>query len=192
MRVYACGLLVWLASATAYAAPPDVPTGFYLGGGIGVASVRLRGDRNSYDFDGSATSTRAFAGYRFLPWVAVEGAYDEFGKAEDTVSSSRLRSHFDAWSIGPVGLWPLGPVDFKVNIGIAGWNGSVRNLGTGVYEDIDNTDLKAGVGVQYRIDRFALRLDHEMFVLGFDDDHNRRKDYNDWISNWSVGFAYSF
>lgn len=192
MRVCVFGLLLSLVTAVAFAAKSDVPTGLYVGGGVGIASVRIKGDRSIYDFDGSAASTRAFAGYRFLPWVAVEGAYDDFGKAEDTVNSSRLRSSFNAWSIGPVGLYPMGPIDFRVTLGLSGWRGSVRNLGTGFRDSFDNTDLMGGVGVQYRIDRFLLRVDHDMFVLGFDDDHNHRKDYNDWISNWTVGVAYTF
>src|SRR5882757_2809223 len=130
MRTRIFGLILLSVTSLA-AAKPNVPTGFYLGAGIGKARVTLEDPNPAYDFKGTATSTRVLAGYRFLPWVAVEGAYTDFGKAEDTVVGQRLRSDFDAWSLGPVGMLPLGPVDLKAKLGLSRWKGSLRNVRTG-------------------------------------------------------------
>lgn len=194
MRLSLLGL--FLFSTAAFAARPDVPTGFYLGAGIGRATVNLESPDFRNDYEGSATSTRAIAGYRFLPWVAAEASYDDFGRAEDDVGDRytrvRLQTKFHAVSVGPVGLWPLGPMDLKVKLGLTSWDGRIRNLQSGYSEHIDNTDVNLGFGVQYRFKRFAIRSDWDVYALGFDDDYNDKKDYDDSIGNWSLGVTWTF
>lgn len=190
------GMMLLSVSGAAVAANSDVPTGFYLGGGLGRATVSLETPDFRNDYEGESTSKRVFAGYRFIPYVAAEVAYDDFGESHDDIgdrfTSVDLYAKFHSFSAGPVGMLPLGPVDLKVKLALTSWKGTIGNRGFGVREDFDNVDASLGFGVQYRIKRLAIRSDLEVHMLGFDDDGDDEKDFDDNVANLSFGVSWTF
>lgn len=104
----ACGLEC-IRSAPAFA---DNPSGPYVGGGFGQFNLHIE---NPNDV-GQAVSTIAhssddawqlFAGWRFLPFVAVEAAYVNLGYPGDNFSatgaSGRYKVHLNGFSPSVIG-----------------------------------------------------------------------------------------
>ena len=102
----------WVFAATllgsGIAHSQEVPTGFYLGAAIGQATVEMEDEDSSYDFKGDDTSYKLVAGYRILPWVAVEASYIDFGQAQDEVVGVPLRTDYSQ-SIGQLARKPGRP-----------------------------------------------------------------------------------
>jgi OmpA-OmpF porin, OOP family len=182
-------LLLLVASA---ACADDPPTGFYLGAGVGTATLELEDSNSTADFDADDTGFKIAAGYRFLKWVAVEAAYEDYGQPEDDVLGVRLRGEFNAFSVSALGLLPLGNFDLFARGGIARWDGSLTAESFGVDVSEDNTDPLFGFGAQYRFGQLAIRLEYEALLLGFDDDDDDERDGDDWVDLLSVGVTWTF
>src|SRR5262249_49166672 len=136
-RIVPAALLLLFASAT-YA--DDPPIGFYIGAGVGSATLELEDSNSSADFKGDDTGAKVLAGYRFLKWVAVEAAYEDYGQPEDDVLGLRLRGDFKSFSVSALGLLPLGDFDLFARGGIARWDGSLEAVNFGIDVSEDNTD----------------------------------------------------
>jgi OOP family OmpA-OmpF porin len=186
----ALAVLLSLAAGAAYA--DDPPIGFYLGAGVGTATLELEDADSSADFEGDDTGLKVAAGYRFLKWVAVEANYEDYGQPEDDVLGARLRGDFNAFSVSALGLLPLGNFDLFARGGIARWEGSLQAVGFGVDVSEDNTDPLFGFGAQFRAGRFAVRLEYEALLLGFDDDDDDEADGDDWVDLLSLGVTWTF
>lgn len=150
-------------------------TGFYVGGSAGRSEVN---DFNGSDLDAelatlgliSSSSTddtdtgwKAFAGYRFMKYLAVEGAYTNFGEATANsivtapsagVVNTTLES--DAWTLSALGILPLGDrFSLFGRVGVNFWNIDVSATGTGgggtatASDSDDGTDWVYGVGAAY-------------------------------------------
>lgn len=102
-------------------------SGFYLGAGIGHASVgNLEQDDDELSFDGDDLGFKLFAGYNFglIPFLelAVEGGYIDFGKPDDVIEDTRVELDLDGLTlVGLVGL-KLGPVDLFAKAGAISWD----------------------------------------------------------------------
>ena len=180
-----------LGSGIAHA--QEVPTGFYLGAAIGQATVEMEDEDSSYDFKGDDTSYKLVAGYRILPWVAVEASYIDFGQAQDEVVGVPLRTDFTAATLEGLGILPIGSWDLFLKAGFAHWDGSIQSVDfPQIREDDNKWDAIFGLGAQYRAGQFALRAEANLLMLGFDDDDNDEIDGDDWIDMVSVGFTYTF
>src|SRR5882757_6602686 len=117
------------APLLAYSAPEDNPSGPYVGAGWGRFNLDIR---NLSDV-GTATSDIAksddnawkiFAGWRFIPYLALEAAYINFGKTGDrfqatTASGSNGNYRVDLSGFAPyiIGTLPLGPVELFAKAG---------------------------------------------------------------------------
>jgi OOP family OmpA-OmpF porin len=181
--------LLLIASA-AYA--DDPPIGFYLGAGVGTATLELEDSSSVADFEGDDTGLKVAAGYRFLKWVAVEAAYEDYGQPEDEVLGLQLRGEFNSFSVSALGLLPLGNFDLFARGGIARWDGSLTATPFGVEVSEDNTDPLFGFGAQYRTGQLAIRLEYEALLLGFDDDQDDEADGDDWVDLLSLGVTWTF
>jgi hypothetical protein len=179
------------ASPVALAAD-EPPRGFYVGAGVGSATLELE-DTNSYaDFKADDTGVRAIAGYRFFEYLAVELNYADYGVQEDRVLGLDLEGDFHALHLAAVGLMPLGVVDLFGKLGVAAWEGELRlaRFDGGVSED--NLDPVVGLGAQARFGRLAIRGEIEGLMLGFDDDGDDEADGDDFINFASVSVTWTF
>jgi OOP family OmpA-OmpF porin len=114
-------------SGTALAAgPDDNERGFYLGGGVGNFNLEINRARDIDDavrrLDDSDTAWKVFAGYRFNPYLSLEGAYVDFGRPSDTFdadgTSGDFTAHLSGFSPQLIGTVPVGPVELSAKVGV--------------------------------------------------------------------------
>ena len=184
-----CALFALAAQASA--AERDL-RGFYLGAGIGNATLELEDSESTADFKGDDTGVKAIAGYRILDWLAVEANYAQYGEPSDRVFGIDLEGDFSAFSASAIALLPLQSVDLFGRAGIAAWDGTLRSVGFGGSASEDNVDPLFGLGAQVRLGGFALRVEWEALLLSFDDDDDDESDGDDWVDMLSVGLTYQF
>ncbi|TFG81831.1 MAG: porin family protein [Chromatiales bacterium] len=151
-----------LASGPAFA---GADSGFYLGAGVGQASV---GDINidggeGFSFDGDDTGYKAIVGFNFgwIPLIdlAVEGSYVDFGKADD----AGINVDADALAaFGVVGV-NLGPIGIFGKVGAVNWDAKVSV--EGVSADDDGTDPAYGIGARFQLGSFQIRAEYELFDI---------------------------
>ena len=82
-------MVVFALSINAEADPAD--TGFYLGGGVAHAWENFDGD---FDFD-DAWGLNAFAGYRFMRYIALEGNFNWY----DDFESNSTNADVEIWTL---------------------------------------------------------------------------------------------
>ena len=82
-------MVVFALSINAEADPAD--TGFYLGGGVAHAWENFDGD---FDFD-DAWGLNAFAGYRFMRYIALEGNFNWY----DDFESGSTNADVEIWTL---------------------------------------------------------------------------------------------
>ncbi|MDO9221038.1 MAG: outer membrane beta-barrel protein [Thiobacillus sp.] len=187
-------LLLALSAALGVSSAHAADTGFYVGGSLGQAKAK---DFNGSDLDAelfssygitSSTSTddtdtgwKAFAGYRFMKYLAVEGAYANLGEftAHSTVtapSAGIVDSNVEttAWTISALGILPLGDrFSLFGRVGVNVWDTDISATGTGggvtasASDSDDGTDWVYGVGAAYSFtDNLSLRGEWERYDLG--------------------------
>lgn len=201
--------LIAFSAVFGVASAQAADTGFYVGGSFGQSKVN--------DFDGSdidaellssygltsSTSTddtdtgwKAFAGYRFMKYLAVEGAYTNFGEgtANTTITAPLVgvvntKLEADAWTLSALGILPLGDrFSLFGRVGVNFWNIDISATGTGsggvatVSDSDDGTDWVYGVGVAYNFTKnLSVRGEWERY--DFDDGD---------IDLLSAGISWSF
>jgi opacity protein-like surface antigen len=116
-----------LAAATlSTAALAENPTGFYVGGGFGRFNLDIEspadfGNGINEALDDNDNSYKLFAGYRILPFLAVEAAYVNLGEPGDAISSSGSNGRYnlkaDGFAPAVIGMFPLGPVELSGKLG---------------------------------------------------------------------------
>jgi opacity protein-like surface antigen len=170
--------------AAALLALPVLPAvaadnGFYLGGSIGQANLKIDDLSNGIstgDFDADDMAWKLIAGIRPLDWLGVEAAYVNFGEPEDTVLGQKLKAEGDGISAFAVGFLPTGPVDLYAKVGLISWDSKI----SGNFDD-DGTDLAYGVGAQFRVLGLSIRAEYEKFDVSDVD-----------LDMISVGLTYTF
>lgn len=185
-----CFLVILVAAAVPSSAADN---GFYLGISAGKSSL----DYQDYDpsvgddyVDGSTWGLKAFAGYRFLKFLAVEGGYVNFGHPEWIQRNSQgYRLKIDAavngWDAMVVGILPVGGVEFFAKAGVIAWDSSFKIIRD---EDVDEdtasgTDAAYGLGFAVNAGKGAsLRFEAERF------------DIDAWnsVNLYTVGVLYTF
>jgi opacity protein-like surface antigen len=196
------GLTVAAALALgATAAQADETRGFYVGFNVGATKMDI--DKNALDaalFDalseggltvvGASSSTSendaslgVFAGYRILPYLAVEaewmtlgtGKYEARGDVTDgeTTDSLRINAETDATGVAAsaLGIWPISRSwELYARLGMifanttltANARSSVASFNDNVSEDTQ--DMLYGVGATYRYSStWSMRLDYQHF-----------------------------
>jgi len=167
-KALAVGSLLTAAmfSASAYAGGDS---GFYIGAGIGQASVDDSvdgGEGGSFSFDGDDTGYKAILGYNFgiVPLVdlGIELEYIDFGKPDDQVEGSDVEIDGSALAAFGVAGVNLGPVGVFGKVGMASWDADGSIDGAEVVSD-DGTDVAYGVGARFHIASFQIRAEYEIF-----------------------------
>lgn len=158
--------------------------GWYTGFGIGRAGVGFKAE----DFalggagvqrtaDEDATGLRFFAGYRVLPWLAIEGGYGRLGRFghefTGPAGTAGLSFRVDGLNLSGVGSIDLGNTGFSAFGKLGFFYGRVRQDSTNFPAVLGRADISgrewhgttlAGVGLQYRLPRgLALRAEYERF-----------------------------
>ncbi|HEY8540420.1 MAG TPA: outer membrane beta-barrel protein [Steroidobacteraceae bacterium] len=150
--------------------------GIYIGAAIGQANVEIDDVVAQDDFKGDDLGYKIIVGIRPLDWLGVEASYVNFGKPEDTVANSKIRTEGSGFSGFAVGFLSLGPIDAFAKAGLVSWDAEVSNL------DTDGTDFAYGVGFQFRVLSVSVRAEYEVFDIDDVDDANMI----------SVGLTYTF
>lgn len=143
-----------LASAPALA----VGGGLYLGGSVGAATTDFSQGNDS--FDDSDAAWKAFVGYHFLQFFAVEAAYRDLGSPSDSTYKLSTTA-FDVE--GLVGM-PIGPVYIFGKLGIANWDSDFTVNGTKTSDD--GTGYLGGLGVSVDVIKIQFRAEIEYLDAG--------------------------
>ena len=144
------GIIIILAtvfSSPALAASPK-EKGFFLGGAFGAAELDDDGAFSWLDFDDSDSSLALFAGYKFIPYFAIEGRVSDLGTYTISDGFSKESLEATSLSVHAVGLVPFGQ---------SGWE-LYGQLGIGSIEFdcigcSDETAGSAGLGIRYSFGR---------------------------------------
>lgn len=182
-------------------------TGFYIGGSFGQSKIS---DFSSSDVNSelasvgiTATSTtddkdtgwKAFAGYRIMKYLAVEGAYANLGEANANIvttapvaGTANVTLENEAWTLSALGILPLNDkFSLFARLGLNVWNVDITASGTGSggtsYSDSeDGTDVVYGLGAAYHLTpNLNLRAEWERYDFDGGD-----------LDFLSVGLSWSF
>jgi len=157
-----------LASAPALA----VGGGLYLGGSVGGATTDF--SEGTESFDDSDVAWKAFVGYHFLQFFAVEGGYRDLGSA----SSDQLKVSTTAFDVaGLVGM-PIGPVYLFGKLGLVAWDSDISDSVDKISDD--GADYEVGLGVSVDVIKIQLRAEVEYL------------DAVDGVVMYTVGAAWRF
>lgn len=231
IQVVACGVCALAISPSAVA---EAQRGFYLGVSAGKSSFDL--DKEEFDgvvvdsfaaagapvitgsstFEDSDTAMTLFAGYRFLPYIAVEASYIDLGVAEyrstgtvnppGPVASAPASLSMDietkGFSVAGIGSLPLGTVvDLHGRIGLLVARTDISAVArisssTGRETDsIDSASVLLGVGAGFHLgNHWSLSLDWVRYANVGDDNEDDDYDTDEGfdIDALSFGVAYRF
>lgn len=156
--------LLFLGAAPVIAEEND--SGFYLGAGIGQATVKIdtfeQLENAVEGLDDEDTSWKIFAGWRFMPFLAVELTYLDLGKAEDTIGPIPVSAEIDGFAPYLVGTLPLGPVELFARVGYYFYDVKVNEESLNVRDESDE-DFTYGAGIGVTLfDHLHARLEYEV------------------------------
>ena len=139
------------------AAIAGADSGFYIGAGVGNASIK------ETDFDESDSAYKVFGGYNigFIPLVdlAVEASYVDFGNPSTSVANVEVTG---VNAFGLAGL-SFGPFGVFAKAGAVSWNADIRFNNE---SDSDSgTDPAYGVGARFSLGSFAVRAEYEVYDI---------------------------
>jgi len=142
------------------AAVAGADSGFYIGAGVGDATVE---DTN---FDESDSAYKIFGGYNigFIPLVdfAVEASYVDFG------SPSSSAGRVEVTGLNAYGLAGLsfGPFGVFAKAGAINWDtdSTVGNRSSSK----SGTDSAYGIGARFALGSFSVRAEYERYDLDID------------------------
>jgi hypothetical protein len=151
---------VWipaLALAGAVAAGPvlgqEWTRDWYFGANAGQSDP----DEGGID---DATGWKAYAGYKFNPFLGVQLGYVNLGEFDIDAVDDELE--VTGWDVTAVGSWPIPPNPNVVLFGKVGafaWEADTSTLG-----DDDGTDLTFGLGAMYRMpNNIGLRAEWDRY-----------------------------
>lgn len=167
-------ILVAMGIALCASAPPTLAkdSGGYIGGSLGLTTIDVCDDLNAIGFtacDDKDTGFKLFGGYKFNPYVAVEGGYVNFGEISATFAPVTVTVETDALFVAAVGFLPVGSkFSLLGKVGAFFWDITASGGGASVSDD--GTDLLLGIGVNYDItEQWAVRGEFESYDAGGDD-----------------------
>jgi len=186
-RAIVAAMALTAISGTALAAgPDDNQSGFYLGGGVGNFNLKINRvsdvDNAVRRLDDSDTAWKAFAGYRFNPYLSLEGAYVDFGRQSDTFdvdgTSGDFTAHLSGFSPQLIGTVPVGPVELSAKVGVY-FVDIDQSLDIDNVDELDfdsstsEEDFMYGVGVGVTLfERLNAKLEYEWIDIGGVEDAN--------------------
>jgi OOP family OmpA-OmpF porin len=149
-----------LGSTAAVAGP------FYVGASVGKTDLQVNDLGGS--FSSSATTYKAFAGFRFMKFFGIEGGYVDFGSQEDSDAGTDLSVDATAWDAFAVGILPFGKhFEMFAKAGLFRWERSTDSSGAVADSSSDTgTNPVYGVGAAFKIMKhLAVRLEYEKFKM---------------------------
>jgi OOP family OmpA-OmpF porin len=174
MAASGLALLGLLASTTVLA---EIQPGFYVGAGVGTATIELDEDESvaGFKFDSDDTAFKIFGGYNVNKYFAVEAAYFDAGKPEETVISvPGARGTIEVGTTGLIvsalGRLPLGDMfSLYGKLGVASYDVEIKGrVNRNVVSEADSTedDVAYGIGGAFNIGpAFELRAEYEAISI---------------------------
>lgn len=182
--------------------------GFYAGAGFGQMNTEVDDVLGlNYDFDEDDTGFKVFGGYRFFPWLSVEGAYLDGGNPsiKESAGVETLKLGIDVQSLVAAAVFalPIGErFELFVKPGIAYWDAetslsfSSPTFSDRFREDDDGSAFFLGAGAGFGVtDNFGLRLEYEWFEVApeWDSDNDEFVDELDANAGFfSASFLFRF
>ena len=173
MRLQPAILLLGIFLATSSSVAAD--RGFYAGAGIGQMNVEVDNMYgSSFDFDEDDVGFKLFGGYRFFPWLSVEGIFLDGGnpetKATDGSESVSLSVEVQSLVAAAVFSLPIGD-QFEIFLkpGFAYWDSttdfrySSPTLSDRFSDDDSGSAFFIGAGAGWTTGNAGLRLEYEWF-----------------------------
>jgi OOP family OmpA-OmpF porin len=152
-------LVGMFASASALA---DVQPGFYAGVGVGKASIEI----DDAGFDSDDTAFKVFGGYNFNPNFAVELAFIDGGKPDESFGLGSVEVAVDGINLSALGRLPVNET-FSVfgKLGFASYDVEFKGrVGNRVVasDDMSEEDLSYGIGAAFNLGTSVeLRAEYE-------------------------------
>jgi opacity protein-like surface antigen len=167
------GVMLALSGTPALAAEDS---GLYVGAGVGRFNVQIDDPDDVADtvgsFDSDDTTFKAFAGWRFNPYLGVELAYLDLGNPEDTIDDTRVSADVNGFAPYLVGTLPVGPVELFAKAGYLFYDVKIDVEDLDVTDD-SNEDFVYGGGIGVTLfERLNARLEYEVIELEEVDDAN--------------------
>jgi OOP family OmpA-OmpF porin len=173
-RFGAWGVLISASSFVSLTpAHANESSGLYLGAGLGDFSSEIHnvGDVD-LDFDEGSDAKKVFAGWRFLPFLALQLDYIDFGDSEASTALANVRADSDGIATSIVGTLPLGPIELFAKAGYLFYDVSFDLDGERVLDESgEDVVYGAGVGVTL-LERLALRAEYEVIEISEFSDAN--------------------
>jgi hypothetical protein len=146
-------LLALLAASPAHA----VKRGLYVGGSVGGASTEP--EDSVIDFDEYDTAWKAFVGYHFLQFFAVEASYRDLGSPDATDGTDTVAVSTTAYDVAGLVGTPLGPIYLWGKFGLTGWDSDITTNDSKTSDD--GSGYLAGVGVSIDVIKIQVRAEVE-------------------------------
>ena len=201
-------LVLSLMALLLYAVPAtSAERGGYIGIGAGRVNVEVDNFYGTgFDFDENDTGLKLFGGYRFFPWLGVEGIYLNGGSPEfsESAGAESLSLSIESQTLVGAVIFAL-PVgqsfEFFVKPGVAYWDSESKFSFSSpgfTYNDSDDDQGSAfyiGAGAAWQLDNIAVRFEYEYFDVApeYDWDTNEFVDELDATATvMSLNFIYHF
>jgi opacity protein-like surface antigen len=173
----ALALAAPLAVLASSAAIADEQSGFYVGVGLGQFNVEVENLDDAGDtvdnFDGDSDTWKVFAGWRFMPFLALEVDYVDLGGPDDEVEGNRVEA--DIAGIAPyiVGTIPIGIFEIFAKVGYYFYDFEIKSEDIEDVLDESDEDLAygGGVGITF-VEHVNVRLEYEIIDVSNVDDAN--------------------
>jgi len=178
------GTLVAVAGISSAAFAED--TGAYAGLNLGIGKPDINTPHGE-DKQSSAVGGIVL-GYKFNPYLAVEGQYTGIGKVTDNISGS---AKGDAASLAVLGILPLNE-NFNVygKLGVAATKTTVSSS-LNPMNDATRTGVTYGLGAEYNVNRtIGLRLGWDHYNAAIGDVGSHEKNVNADVA--TIGAVYHF
>lgn len=165
-----------IALATMPALADDNPGGLYLGAGVGQFNLEIDDVNDATaaieHFDSDDTTFKVFAGWRFMPFLAVELTYMDLGNPEDTIGGTRVETQISGVAPYMVGTLPLGPIELFARVGYYFYDIEINEQSVRSLDESDE-DLAYGAGIGITLfDHLHARLEYEIIDVSAVDDAN--------------------
>lgn len=171
-------LALSLMAMLLYAVPAtSAEKGGYIGTGGGRVNLEVDNIYDTgFDFDEHDTGWKLFGGYRFFPWLGVEGIYLHGGSPEisGTIGAESASLSIESRTLVGAVMFalPVGQyLEFFVKPGVAYWDSESKlSYSYPGFSYIDSDDDQGdaffvGVGAAWQLDNIAVRLEYEYFEV---------------------------
>ena len=155
---------------------------FYLGLAYGLGNMDRDRSDPAYSHNEDFNSLMLQAGYKFNPYIAVEGRY--WWTDEDSWDNWNEDFSADSWGIYVKPMYPvMNGIDIYALLGYGDTDPQIGGQGP----DYDTDGFQWGLGISYDItDNIAVFVDY----VNLYDDTNSGEDLT--IDTWNFGVTYTF